>query len=101
MPSPTLALLDRLSGENLVDGLMLMAVGMLVVFAALVLLLIAIVVINRVGERVAAPKAPAPGGLSPQTVAVLTAAATAALKRPVRVTEARRLGDDRPGEPRE
>ncbi|MFW6059623.1 MAG: OadG family transporter subunit [Phycisphaeraceae bacterium] len=92
------------AAPDLSGALLLMVVGMLVVFAALVLLLLAIVLINWLGGAEAQPAeadtslAPArrAGELDPQMLAVLTAAATVALQRPARVTGARRLEGEAP-----
>lgn len=90
-------------------ALSLMVVGMAVVFAALVVLLLVISLINRLmpvrptspGPGAAAARTPAPAGqVDPQLIAVLAAAASTALHRPVRV-EAVRLREpstDGPGE---
>ena len=105
-----------LADAELNDGLVLMVVGMLVVFAGLSVLMFVIAVMNKLSEekpaelaqapgprRTAAPAAPAaspaavetpgpeatPPGLDPKLVAVLTAAAAAALQRPVRVEGAK------------
>jgi sodium pump decarboxylase gamma subunit len=95
------------------EALTLMAVGMLVVFGALILLWIAIFLIDRLSERLTptpqpaqAPKpAPTPpsqpkatpepsAGQDPKLIAVLTAAATAALGQRVRLRRVHFLGHD-------
>ena len=111
-PAPLLATTDAAA---ITDGLMLLVVGVSVVFAALVLILVTIKLLGRVdtaielsgrkpagakyapgGEDappVASPSQPGPAGTSgspgPELIAVLAAAATAALRRPVRVTRVR------------
>lgn len=95
--------------EAVDDAIGLMLVGMAVVFTALVLLYGMVTLINRLGDRLgqravaeatrtprvaakgqAAPAAkPAPDqsdAITPQLLAVLTAAATAAMHKPVQVT---------------
>jgi len=72
----------------------LMIIGMLVVFVSLSVIGLLIALSNRVF----ADRKPGPGGAeTPETaqrelIAVLTAAATAALRRPVRVHRVRMLG---------
>lgn len=80
------------------EAVMLMGVGMLVVFTALVLLLLAIVLINRFGGEAPTDQAASSDTsatrtdeLNPQTLAVLAAAATVALQRPARILSARRV----------
>ena len=91
--------------EDLVPALMLMVVGMLVVFAALLLLLAAIWSLDRIaGERkpvktaateAVATEAAAPTDAlatdDPRLIAILTAAATATLKRSVHVTHVKQI----------
>ena len=88
--------------ENLLNAVMLTLVGMLVVFVSLMLLLAAITLLNRLGaekpqSQPEAEPAPAPEAAAAETatqvtdphlIAVLTAAATAALRRRVRVRRA-------------
>lgn len=83
-------------GENLIDALLLGAVGMTVVFAGLLLinwfisLLAKLLVaeespVERVPVTVPAKALEPAGAIGPKTVAVITAAAVAAVGRPVRV----------------
>ncbi len=111
-PTPLLAATDAAA---ITDGLMLLVVGVSVVFAALVLILVTIKMLGRVDMAIelsgrkpagakhasggedappaASPSQPGPAGTStspgPELIAVLAAAATAALRRPVRVTRVR------------
>jgi len=103
------------SGVEVAEALMLMGVGMLVVFAALLLLLAAIWTLDRVaGEQRPAKPAAAEAPLrtaaastqtgqlasdDPRLVAVLAAAATAHLQRQVRVTHVRRIEHPQRGGP--
>jgi sodium pump decarboxylase gamma subunit len=98
-----LAQTDGTMGDRIVEALVLMGVGMLVVFSALMLLWLAIFVIDRLAERLqpapAAKPAPAPPTTSaprptpqrqthdPQLLAVLAAAATTALGKRVRLRQ--------------
>ncbi len=87
------------SPASLADGVVLMIVGMGVVFASLCVLLLLISALRRVSERTAAeaqPDGDAPlanvdvdEGVTPELVAVLTAAATAAVDRPLRIRKVR------------
>ena len=94
---------------DVADALVLMVVGMLAVFCALMLLLGVVILINRlwkVEEAPVLPKAepkaakPLPkkavqqsmDGVSPELIAVLTAAATAALQQSVRISRVRFVG---------
>lgn len=97
----TLLVLAQASPENaslIAEALTLMVVGMGVVFVSLAILMGVISYINRLGQA-ETPAQPetlprAVGGsmgeLDPQLVAVLAAAATVALNRPVQVTGVRR-----------
>lgn len=84
------------------DAAVLGVVGLTIVFAALALVLLCLTVVTRLG---ASDEAPAAADSSPETaadaarddsippqeLAVITAAAVAALRRPVRITRVRRL----------
>jgi len=82
------------------DGLALMVVGMFVVFLSLTILLGVIVTISRLTAEKPAPKAaaqPAPvieGGEvdDPALIAVIAAAATAAMNKPIRIQRVSFLG---------
>ncbi|MCP3870149.1 MAG: OadG family protein [Gammaproteobacteria bacterium] len=89
------------------DGLVLMAVGMVVVFGALSLLLGAIMLLRRFGTEPVAPvrreqeskqsveeAQPAKDHIDGQLIAILTAAATAALGARVRVYRVGFIGDE-------
>lgn len=104
-------LLLAATDDKLTDAVTLMIVGMAVVFGSLAILLGVVVLINRLLHQTTPAPAPAPGSSSPapgsskpapapghstrgsvagedgRLVAVLAAAATAALGRPVRVTD--------------
>ena len=76
------------------DGLILMVVGMTVVFLSLLLLLGMIQVIRKAADSPAvitpsspsaSPPAPDVQGLTPELIAVLTAAATAVVHQPVHI----------------
>lgn len=106
MPVTTLLILAQHQAEAagyIAEGVVLMIVGMAVVFCALLLLMAVIAGIKRTdaapatastAPKPAAPSTPAPSrtateemaaGISPQTIAVLAAAATAALRQRVRI----------------
>ena len=118
-PAPLLALGEGQRGVQLADeGAVLMVVGMAVVFMALIVLFFLVEGIKTaVAEKPkptptpapspgpglhsgsaqagspAAPPAPgAPDAISPERVAVITAAAVAVLKKRVRVTRVTRMG---------
>lgn len=71
--------------HKLTDAVALMIVGMAVVFGSLTILLAVITLINRLLRE--SPKPAAASASTTELVAVLTAAATAALGRSVRVTD--------------
>ena len=111
-PTPLLPYTLAQAGD-LTQGLILMVVGMFVVFAALTVLMILIAGVNELAKetpRLAPPpsprpasRTPAPGSApapptpatDPRLVAILTAAATATLKRPVAVRAVRYAGRSR------
>ncbi len=91
-------------GQDLEEGLGLMVVGMSIVFIALVIIGLMIKVttwllrqpVEAEAEAAETPEAALPAaevetGMGPELIAVLTAAATAALNRPVRVHRVRHL----------
>lgn len=102
----------ELTGDPLIIGLQIAVTGVLVVFLALILVSLALSLLNlidarlqRIGTRQTAPQpiataAPEPAGesaqlspeLSPETIAVVAAAANEMLGRPVRVTRIRYHG---------
>lgn len=74
--------------HKLTDAVALMIVGMAVVFGSLTILLAVITLINRLLRESPKPAAASASTTEPtELVAVLTAAATAALGRSVRVTD--------------
>ncbi|MFA9478375.1 OadG family transporter subunit [Phycisphaerales bacterium AB-hyl4] len=81
------------TGEALELGLTFAVVGMVVVFAVLGTIALLISLLNRWSDQLDEKNAPAvtaaapAGGIDSQTLAVIAAAATAAIKRPVRVRE--------------
>lgn len=94
--------------SNLGEGVVLLVVGMGVVFVALALMLGLVAVLARVAKRpepvAAASPSPAPaptvvseGAITPELVAVLTAAAVAATGGPVRVRRVTVLGSTQSG----
>jgi len=97
--SPTLMLSQVDTTDPVTMGLTLMVVGMLIVFVALVLLMAVIRLIDMATagsapatEPAAAPKPVAPveeEGVNEELLVVLAAAATAALRRSVRVRRVR------------
>jgi len=89
-------------GPRLSEGLTLMGVGMGVVFAALLLLWVMIIIVDRLtgsatpqpeDERGGPGVEPGGGDHDPQLIAVLTAAATAAVGRRVQLREAYFVGE--------
>jgi Na+-transporting methylmalonyl-CoA/oxaloacetate decarboxylase gamma subunit len=106
-PTPLITLAD--AEADLASGVVLMAVGMLVVFVALVLILASIALIRRVADRPEGAPAVAPApeaktsapaeapaedeAITPELLAVLTAAAVAATGTRVRVRRVALVGD--------
>ncbi len=88
--------LGTAAGGGLADGVTLMAVGMLVVFVSLLVLLGLIVAMNRLLPPEAPRGAPPIGRVPPQHLAVIAAAATAALNHPVKVTRVRAVTEEPP-----
>ncbi len=95
---PYAPLLAQSDTAFVTEGLALMAVGMLVVFTALLLLLAVIMGIRKLTEAPVYPALtpepaaplmgtdpPADHGLSPERLAVIAAAAAVAVRKPVRV----------------
>ncbi|MEM1165894.1 MAG: OadG family transporter subunit [Planctomycetota bacterium] len=88
------------SNTDLGAGVALMVVGMVVVFGALVLIGLIVMGVRRVLDRPvhtptpqASPRDPMPAGISPERIAVIAAAATAAVGKPVRVHRVVMLGE--------
>jgi Na+-transporting methylmalonyl-CoA/oxaloacetate decarboxylase gamma subunit len=98
-PMPLVVLASDAATTSLssTNAFALMIVGMLVVFTSLSVIGLLIALINRLLDSSEAAKpvveaAPASAKTDTELVAMLTAAATAALRRPVRVHRVRMLG---------